>query len=111
VVDGVGHPGPQSGAGAGAEALAGASVGHVLAGEPAGEDVHGFDLGPVDGGDVAEVGDVGVAVGEDPARPGVDLGHPCGAAAEDGLGAELKASVPGEECAVAGSRRVWWSFA
>jgi hypothetical protein len=111
VVDGVGHPGPQPGAGAGAEALAGAGVGHVLAGKPSRKDVHGLDLGPVDGGDVAEVGDVGVAVSEDPARPRVDFGHPCGRAAEDGLRADLKPAVPGEECAVAGPVRVGWSFA
>jgi hypothetical protein len=51
-------------------------VGYVLAGEPAGEDIHRLDCGPVDGRDVAEVRDAWVAVLEDSAGGRVDLGMP-----------------------------------
>jgi hypothetical protein len=58
-----------------------------------GEHVHGFDGGPVDGGDVAQVGDVGVTVGEDPGGAGVDLGVPGDGAADHGWHALLEAAV------------------
>lgn len=41
------------------------------------DDVHRLDSGPVDGGDVAEVGHVGVAVGEHFGRAGGGVGDPC----------------------------------
>jgi hypothetical protein len=51
-------------------------VGEVLAGGAAGEDVDGFDAGPVDGGDVADVEDTGEPVLEDLVRAGVDFADP-----------------------------------
>jgi hypothetical protein len=97
LVDGLGHDVPQAGAVAGAEPGAAAGGGQVLAGEPACEDVHRFDLGPVDGGDVTEVRDAGVAVGEDFRRGGVDLGVPGDVAADDSLDALLETAVPSEQ--------------
>jgi hypothetical protein len=103
LVDGVGELGPQPAAGVGPDAAALAGSGHVLTRETAGQHVHGLDGGPVDGGDVAEVGHVGVAVGEDLAGAGVDLGVPGDGATEDGLDALLEAAVAGEETADAGA--------
>jgi hypothetical protein len=97
LVDGVGEVRPQAAAGVGADAGALAVGGHVLAGEPAAQHVHGLDGGPVHGGDVTEVGHVGVAVGEDLAGARVDLGHPRDLTAEDGLDAGAKAAIAGEE--------------
>jgi hypothetical protein len=65
LVDGAGDVPPQSGAGAIREASALAGEADVLAGESGGQDVDGLDLGEVDGGDVAQVGDIGMVVGED----------------------------------------------
>ena len=45
---------------------------------------------PVDGGDVAQVGGVRVAVGEHLARALVDVGHPYGAGAEHLLGSAVE---------------------
>jgi beta-glucosidase len=54
-----------------------------LAGEPAGDDVHALDAGPLHGGDVAEVRDVGVVVGEHPCGGFVDFREPCRFGSED----------------------------
>jgi hypothetical protein len=54
-------------------ALAASSVGERLAGVAGGGDVHGLDACPIHGGEVAEVGDAGVAVGEDLAGAGVNV--------------------------------------
>ena len=62
-----------------------------------GEDVDGFDLPPVDGGDVAEVGDGRVVVGEDRGGAGVAVGHPCQLAAEDVLYGTVEAAVAGAQ--------------
>jgi hypothetical protein len=97
LVDGVGELRPQPAAGVGPDAAALAGGGHVLAREPTRQHVHGLDGGPVHGGDVAEVGHVGVAVGEDLAGAGVDLGVPGDGAAEDGLDALLEAAVAAEQ--------------
>jgi len=78
LIDGVGHLRPQAAAGVGADTGSLAGGGHVLAREPARQHVHRLDGRPVHGGDVAEVGHVGVAVGEDLAGARVDVGHPGG---------------------------------
>jgi hypothetical protein len=76
---------PQTGAVALAESGAAAGHGQVLAGKASGEDVHRGDGLPVDLGDVAQVGHVGVVVLEDPggARVGVRDERELGV--EDGL--------------------------
>jgi len=56
-----------------------------LAGVAAGEHVHGLDLGPVDGRDVAQIQDAGVVGGEHLAGRGLDVGDPRQLAAEDRL--------------------------
>jgi hypothetical protein len=91
--DGVAHRDPQVGAGAFGHAAALAGMAQILTGATTGQHVHGFDGGPVDGGDVAVVGDVGVTVGEDPGGAGVDLGVPGDGAADHGLHALLEAAV------------------
>jgi hypothetical protein len=68
-----------------------------LAGEAAGEDVDGLHLLPVDAGDVAEVGQVGPVVGEDFTGAGVDVGHPHGFGAEEGIDGQVQARIPAEE--------------
>ena len=68
-------------------------MGYRLAGEPSAEHVDRLDGRPVDAGDVAEVGHVGVAVGEDAAGAGVHVGHPGGGAAEYGVDALLEAAA------------------
>jgi hypothetical protein len=60
-----------------------------LAGIPRGEDVDGFDAGPVGRREVAVVGDVGPVVGEDAAGCGVVFDVPGDGAAEDGLDARV----------------------
>jgi hypothetical protein len=74
-----------------------AGVGEGLAGVAAAEDVDGFDGGPVDGGDVAEVGDLRPVVGEDLVGAGVDVGDPCGGAAEHGLYGGVESAVAGAD--------------
>jgi hypothetical protein len=74
-----------------------------LAGRAAGDDVDGFNGGPVDAGDVAVVGDVRPVVGEDaggclsvaPLR--VVLGEPSGFGAEYLVKGALDAAVAGEQ--------------
>lgn len=51
-------------------------LGHGLTREPGGEHVDRRDGGPVDGGEVPEVGDTGPTVGEDGAGVRVDFGLP-----------------------------------
>lgn len=63
----------------------------------AGDDVHRRDGGPVDAGDVAEIGGVRESLGEDFAGTGVDLRHPGGACVDDCFDAEVEASVACEE--------------
>jgi len=55
----------------------------VLAGESAGEDVDGLDGGPVHGGDVAVVRDVGPVGGEYLGRRVLDLAVPRDATPDD----------------------------
>ena len=57
-------------------AHASASLAERLARVSARDDVDARDGRPVDLGDVAQVGGVGVAVGEDRIRARVDVGHP-----------------------------------
>ncbi len=68
-----------------------------LARVPAGDDVDGFGLRPVDGRDVAQVGDAAEAVGEDFARALVDVGHPRSGCAENLVGGVVEPAVPGEQ--------------
>ena len=63
-----------------------------LARIPACDDVDGFDGGPVDAGDVAEVRDAWCAVGEDLACALVDVGHPHGAGAEHLFGSAVESA-------------------
>jgi hypothetical protein len=93
LVNGVGHVCPQPGAGVRGKPQPQTGKRKICARKTPGEHVHGFDGGPVDGGDVAVVGDVGVAVGEDPGGAGVDLGVPGDGAADHGLHALLEAAV------------------
>ena len=78
-----------------ADALA--DGGYVLAGEPADEDVHGFDLTPVDGRDVAEVRWVGPVVREDAGDGLVEFGEPRGLGVENVLDGEVEAAVAAEQ--------------
>jgi hypothetical protein len=112
---------PQPGAGAGPDALALTGGADIGARKPTCEHVHGVDARPVGGRHlvlhpvellrrfdflpllvregqpdafyVAQVGNVGVAVGEDPGGAGVDLGVPGDGAADHGLHALLEAAV------------------
>src|SRR5690606_1765961 len=92
---------PQAGAGPPLavtdESLASPGVGYVLAGEPAGDDVHGLDLGPVGGGDVSEVGHLGPVVGEDLRRVRVELAVPGDGSADGLLDAHVEAAVATEQ--------------
>nr|WP_051913236.1 hypothetical protein [Kutzneria albida] len=88
---------PQPGPGPLGEASAEAGAADVLTGETASEDVDGFDLVPVDGGDVAEVGNTGMVVCEELAGGGVDLGVPGEVAAECGPDCHVEAAASGEE--------------
>jgi hypothetical protein len=67
-INGVAHSGPQPGSRPRTHAFASAGRRNVLAWKASGEDVHGFYLRPVNGGDVAQVWYVRVVVGEDFAR-------------------------------------------
>jgi hypothetical protein len=69
----------------------------ILAGEPGGEDVDRRDRGPVDGADVAEVGDAAEAVGQDGAGVPVDLGVPGELSTENGLDGDVEAAVAGAQ--------------
>ncbi len=64
------------------------------------DDVDARDGRPVDAGDVAQVGGVGVAVGEDLVRAGVHVRHPCGFGAEHVSDGTIDAAVPAEQAAV-----------
>jgi hypothetical protein len=72
-------------------------VGHVLAGESAGEHVDRLNVRPVDSGHVAEVGDAGVAVVEDADGGRFDLGVPGDGAAEDGADALVELTRAAEQ--------------
>jgi len=96
-VDRFGHVRPQAGAGAGCEAGPFAHGRYVLAGEAAAEDVYPGCVLPVDGGDVAEVRDIGPVVGEDAGDGFVDLGVPDGLGVEDVLDGEVEATVAAEQ--------------
>jgi hypothetical protein len=74
--NGVGDGGPQAAVDTG-DAGAFAGVGDVLAGEPCGDDVDGLDRGPVDGTEVAEVGDARPMPGQDGAGVGVAQRKAC----------------------------------
>jgi hypothetical protein len=78
-------------------ALALACMGKRLAWKPPGDDVDRLDDGPVDGGDVAEVGDAGMMGGEDLARRRVDLRVPRQLATQDRLHREVQPAVTGEQ--------------
>ena len=71
-----------------------------LARIPAADDVHRLNGRPVDAGDVAQVGGVGVAVGEDGIRARVHVGHPCGFGAEHVGDGTIDAAVAAEQAAV-----------
>jgi hypothetical protein len=74
-----------------------AGTAHGRAGEPRAHNVHGVNVGPVDRGDVAQVGDVRVVVGEHFGRPLVVLGVPGDVGPEDVGDAHLEAPVAGAE--------------
>ena len=97
MVDGVGEHSPQPGAGAVFDACPAPGRRHVLAGEPAAQDVDGRDFGPVDRGDVAEVGHAGPAVRQHLRCGFVDLAMPDGGAAEHLLDGHVQAARPGEQ--------------
>jgi hypothetical protein len=80
--DGTGDMRPDSGPVSLPQAGPRSGAGHVLAGKASGEDVRAPDRGPVGGRDVAQVRHIRKMVGEDLARAGVDVCHPCELAAE-----------------------------
>ncbi len=96
-VDGGGHVCPEPRACAGREASALADRGHVLAREPADEDVHGLDPTPADGRDVTEVRCIWPVAGEDAGDGLVEFGEPPGRGVEDVLDGEVEAAVAAEE--------------
>jgi hypothetical protein len=111
---GAGDVGPYPGAGADAEPGLLAGEADVGAREPGRQDVHRFDLGEVDGGDVAVVRDAREAVGEDlcgplvPVGPAVPVGRlvlgvPGDLAAEDSLDGHVETAVAGAQGANAES--------
>ena len=73
-------------------AHASASLTERLTRVPARDDVNARHGRPVDGGDVAQVGGVRVAVGEHLARALVDVGHPRGAGAEHLFGGAVESA-------------------
>jgi len=77
-----------------------------LAGEPADENVHGLELVPVDGRDVAEVRDAGPVVRADAGDGFVEFGEPHGLGIEDGLDGEVEAAVAAEQRPDLESRRL-----
>ena len=66
-------------------------------GKASDEDVHGLDLVPVDGGDVAEVRDAGPVAREDGGDGFVEFGLPNGVGVEDMFDGEVKAAVAAEQ--------------
>jgi len=96
-VDRCGHVCPEAGAGAGCEAGASAGDRYVLTGESTTEHIDGFDVAPVDGGDVAEVRGVRPVVGEDAGDGLVDFGEPDRLRHEGVFDSEVEPAVPGEE--------------
>ena len=73
-------------------AQASASLTERLTRVPAREDVDARDGRPVNGGNVAQVGGVRVAVGEHLAGALVDVGHPYGAGAEHMFGSAVESA-------------------
>jgi hypothetical protein len=71
--------------------------GERLTGPAAAEDVDGFDRGPVDGGDVAEVGDSGEPGGEHFRRGRVGFDVPDDFGVEDGSDGQIQTADPGEK--------------
>lgn len=96
-VDGCGHVRQEPRAGTRSEAGALAYRRNVLAREPADEDVHGLDLTPVDGRDVAEVRCIWLVVGEDAGDGRVESGEPHGVGGEDVLDGDVEAAVAAEQ--------------
>ncbi|GAA5056324.1 hypothetical protein GCM10023336_28960 [Streptomyces similanensis] len=74
-----------------------------LARVAADQDIDGLHGGPVDGGQVAEVGGVGVVVGEDARRAGVGVGHPREGPAEHLLYGHVQPAVSGAQGPDAGA--------
>ncbi len=68
-----------------------------LTGEAGRQDTHPRDGEPVDGGDVAQVGDAGPVAGQDARGVRIDLGVPGRRATEGGLHAQVEAAVPRAE--------------
>jgi hypothetical protein len=97
--DRVGHVYPQPGAGALAHAGAPARRRNVGAREPSADHIDGFHRAPVDLGDVAEVGDVRVAVGEHFGCGGVVFAVPDHFAAEHRFDSLVQHPGSGEEAA------------
>ena len=81
----------------GARACAFADGRYVLAGEATDEDVHGLDLVPVDGGDVAEVRDAGPVAREDSGDGLIEFGEPHGVGVEGVFDGEVEAAVAAEQ--------------
>jgi len=88
---------PERVPGAGCQAGAFADRRDVLTGEPSAQHVDRRGAAPVDGGDVAQVGDAGPVVGEDAGHGRVELGEPHGAGVEDLLHREVEPAVAGEQ--------------
>jgi len=63
----------------------------------AGEDIDRLHDGPVDGGDVAEVGDAGMMCGEHLARGWLDLRVPRQLAADHRLHCDVESAITGEQ--------------
>lgn len=89
------RPEPRAGARCEADLLAHRR--DVLTRKAAAEDVHWWDVLPVDSGDVTEVRRVGPVVGEDAGDGFVDLGEPDSLGAEDVLDGEVESAVSGEQ--------------
>lgn len=66
-------------------------------GNPPMRNVHGLDLVPVDGGDVAEVRDARPVVREDGGDGFVEFGEPHGFGVEGVFGGEVEAAVAAEQ--------------
>lgn len=64
-----------------------------LTGETGRQDAHPRHIGPVDGGDIPQIGHAGPAPGQDARGVGVDLGVPGHGAAERGLDPEVQTAV------------------
>jgi hypothetical protein len=73
------------------------SVENGWQGKPAVKDVDAWDSGPVEEGDVAEVGDSGVPVGGESRGVPVVLGQPGDAGAEHVPGGEVEPAGAGEQ--------------